>query len=171
MSGLSPVATTAVTIPTARGSSQSFSQRTALDGVEYVLAFDWNDRAGAWFFSLAATDETAILSGKKITVDTDLLGGVTDPARPPGQLVCFEVSGRPDDPGLDDLGASHELCYVTSTGTYLGTWQRGTTYARAALVVWQGDEYFGLVDGNRGHAPDVSPASWAKWENGREVAG
>lgn len=113
MATISPTATTAVAIPTDPAGARSFTQRTELDGHEYVLTFDWNERSSAWFFSIDDTDETPILSGKKITVGTDLLGGVVGSARPPGQIVCLEVSAQLIDPTLNSLGDTHELLYVT----------------------------------------------------------
>jgi len=113
MATVAATATTGVAIPTDASGARSFRQRTSLDGHEYVLTFDWNERSSAWFFSLADTDETPLLSGKKITVGTDLLGALLGPARPPGQIICLEVSGLPVDPGLTSLGDTHELLYVT----------------------------------------------------------
>lgn len=170
MTTFSRVITTATQIPTAPNGAQSWTQRTELDGHEYVLTFNWNTRSQAWFFSLADTDETPILDGKKITANTDLLGYVQSPARPQGQLIATEVSGADTDPtltGWDD--GTYALLYLTSVGSDQGAYSSSTAYAFADLVAYNGAQWFSVLDGNEGNEPDASPTWWAKWANGAEV--
>lgn len=106
--------TTALTIeiPTSYAATGAGKQRTALDGVEYVLQFDWNDRQKRWSFSLADQDEVPIVSGVTLVADWPLLSLVTDARRPLGELVAWDTSGAGLDPGLADLGDRVQFTYV-----------------------------------------------------------
>lgn len=86
----------------------SYTQRTELDGTEYQLRFDWNDRRQRWTFGILALDDTPILTGQTVSLNIPLnrrqVGG------PPGVLVAYsEDTNAP--PGLLDLGARVKLVY------------------------------------------------------------
>lgn len=105
-------ATSLLEVPTAT-QWDSYEQRTILDGVEYALRFQWNERSNAWFFSLFYTDGRALIRNKKLTTNTDLLYALVDPLRPPGslQLLCVEPENY-NEPQRDDLGTKFVLCYA-----------------------------------------------------------
>lgn len=105
-------ATSLVEVPT-NLSWDSYEQRTTLDGVDYTLRFQWNERSNAWFFSLFWTDGRALLRNKKVTLNTDLLFSLVDPLRPPGslQLRCVEPDNY-NEPGRDDFGSRYVLTYA-----------------------------------------------------------
>lgn len=99
-------------IPTStRDEVASYTQRTTLDGREYVLTFDWNGRAGHWFFSIADQDEDPILQGVKVVLGWNLLDGVRDVRRPPGAIVAVDLTGSGEPPGRTELGGRVELVY------------------------------------------------------------
>lgn len=105
-------AETFVEVPTQLG-WDSYEQRTTLDGVDYSMRFQWNERSQAWCFSLFYTDGTALLRNKKVTTNTDLLYTLTGPLRPPGsmQLLCVEPENF-NEPTRDDLGEKFVLTYA-----------------------------------------------------------
>ena len=101
-----------VIVPCTPGGSSSWTQRTTLAGVDYVVGFQWSQRAGKWYLSLADADGNAIASSRLITTGWRLLRGVTDSRRPPGDLVCVDTLGQGWDPGFSDLGGRFVLLYL-----------------------------------------------------------
>jgi hypothetical protein len=88
----------------------NYSQRTRLDGRDYLLRFLYNDRDCRWSISIALDDGTPILSGRRIVAGVDLLTGVSDSRKPPGRLVAIDLPAygdtqqTPRDPSFGDLG-------------------------------------------------------------------
>lgn len=92
-----------------------WSQRTALDGVDFLLTFRWNQRDGKWLLDLADAEESPIVSGLALLTDVTLLLGVVDARRPAGELSIVDTTGANDaDPAFDDLGTRFVLMYVTA---------------------------------------------------------
>lgn len=92
-----------------------YTQRTILDGVEYILAFRWNGRAAKWFFSLYDQSGDPIVEGVKVVADFPLLRPVSDTRKPPGDLIALDTTGEGRDPGLGELGDRVILTYLDST--------------------------------------------------------
>lgn len=89
-------------------------QRTVLEGTEYVLAFAWNQRETRWYLSVSDAAGNLLAAGIKLVVNWFLFyryrsssGG----ALPPGELVVLDSRASPQDPGLEDLGATATLVY------------------------------------------------------------
>ncbi|MCK6585962.1 MAG: hypothetical protein L6Q76_00095 [Polyangiaceae bacterium] len=112
-----------VIIPTTGGVElANQTQRTALDGRDYLLTLRWNQREEAWYLDLADADDVLIRAGMKLVMGQPLLRGVLDARRPPGELLVLDMEGTSDavadlgpriaDPGLDDLGVRHHLAYL-----------------------------------------------------------
>lgn len=102
-------------VPCAFGGAPCWTQTTSLDGRDYQMTFDWNQRMGRWMLRLADQDGVAIRSGMILNVDVPLLQGVVDPRRPPGELVVVDTSGSNDlDPGFSDLGTRFVLAYFSA---------------------------------------------------------
>lgn len=102
----------AVTIPCVPNDGARWIQRTSLAGRDYVLSFDWIERAGHWIVSIADQDSVDIVTGIVLVVGAALLRGVTDTRCPPGDLLVVDTTGRNDiDPGYTDLGARFQLVY------------------------------------------------------------
>ena len=101
-----------VIVPCVPGGQSSWVQRTTLAGVDYLLSFQWSQRAGRWYLSLADADGNPIATSRLVTTSWRLLRGVTDPRRPPGDLVCIDTFGQGWDPGFSDLGARFTLVYA-----------------------------------------------------------
>ena len=90
-----------------------WSQRVTLDGREYLLRGEWNQRAGFWYLGVSDAEEDPIVAPRKAVADWDLLKGVTDSRRPPGALVCVDFSGAGADPGFRDFTGRVALVYFT----------------------------------------------------------
>jgi hypothetical protein len=93
----------------------SYRQRTELDGVEYEMLFQWNDRTNSWYFSLFFTDGSALLEGKVVALNSDLLLAMVDPRRPPGALVLIAVEETFQEPTRDQLGMDYVVTYQRYT--------------------------------------------------------
>lgn len=100
-------------VPCTPGGDSSWTQTTALDGVDYVMRFDWLQRMGRWVLHLSDSSGVAIRTGMVLNIDALLLRGVTDPRRPRGELVVIDTTNTHDaDPGFSDLGGRFVLLYA-----------------------------------------------------------
>ena len=105
-----------LSIPCTPNGASCWTQRTALDGVDFNLKFDWYQRDGHWRLSIADAQGVAIRSGIVVAVNELLLRGVVDPRRPRGELAVVDATDANDtDPGFGDLGARFRLIYATAT--------------------------------------------------------
>lgn len=102
-----------LSIPCTPDGTALWTQRTALDGTDFLLTFDWNQRAGLWMLSVADSDGAPIRSGVMLVTDAVVLRGVTDPRRPAGELIVVDGAALGDlDPGFADLGVRFQLLYL-----------------------------------------------------------
>jgi hypothetical protein len=86
--------------------------QVTLEGRLYTLRLAWNIRAEAWFLSVYDSAGSAVLEGKKVVADWDLLRTVVDSRRPPGQLLALDLEGTGEAPGLAELGERVILVYA-----------------------------------------------------------
>ncbi len=92
----------------------SFKIRTVLDGVEYVLLFNWNGREQLWNLSIMDASEAPIIMGMVLAADMELIGRFSVNGMPPGLLQLYDTSGNQEDAGRNDLGTRHRLFYQTN---------------------------------------------------------
>jgi len=88
-----------------------YTQRTSLDGREYQLELQWNQREARWYLGLADEHGESI-HRCKLVLDWPLLRRVRGTRRPPGSLVAVDATGSMLPPTLDDLGTRVQLVYV-----------------------------------------------------------
>ncbi len=88
-----------------------FEAQPVLDGVQFVLQFDWNARAAAWFMNVLDADRTQLYMGVKIVVDHPLAKRLRNSLLPAGLLTAHDTSRQRVDPGIDDLGDRVILLY------------------------------------------------------------
>lgn len=89
-----------------------YSIRVPLDGRDYRLYFDWNDRNARWYLTLSTIDDELLRSGILVLSNWPLLRTVRDSRKPPGQLFAIDLSssnGMP--PGYFDFGSRVRLFY------------------------------------------------------------
>lgn len=102
-------------IATQQGLS-AWTQRVELDGVAYSLEFAWNERARAWFISLAQPDGTPLLSGIKLVSNRPLLRRFRwRVGLPPGELSAIDLSGKISYAGYTDLSNGVTLTYYDAS--------------------------------------------------------
>jgi hypothetical protein len=105
------VATVEIPIPPIVNSAGSARFRVALDGDDFVLTLQWNQRTETWSLDVADVNEDAIVSGIVLVPTWDLLGLVTDSRAPRGSLMLWQPDGGQDGPTLTGLGTSSRLVY------------------------------------------------------------
>jgi len=106
-------------IPCTPGGESHWTQRTQIDGRDYILTFWWSQRAGRWSLDVADAEGGAIVSGRVLVPAFSALRGVRDPRRAAGEigLVDMQSGGGTgltavDDPTFSSLGTRHVLVYV-----------------------------------------------------------
>jgi hypothetical protein len=97
-----------------------YTQRTTLDGVEYVLRFDWNARTETWFLQLFDANYTALTGMIRVVIGLDLLRlHLTTEGVPPGQLIAADPGALFGDgqerPAYDDFGSRVRLLYIDAS--------------------------------------------------------
>jgi hypothetical protein len=101
-------------VPCIAAEQSRWTQRTTLEGRDYLLTFEWLQRGGHWLLSIADQDGVPIASGLWLLTNWPLLRGVRDPRRPPGELMVQDTLSRAEDPGFTDLGERFALAYYTA---------------------------------------------------------
>lgn len=105
-------------IPTSTKLS-TYRQVTALDGVDYQLVFDFNQREGKWYFSLLNIEGNHLMTGRKVVSQWMLNALETSEDLPPGALYCLDSTAESTggaDPGLRELGQRVVLLYDDGEG-------------------------------------------------------
>jgi hypothetical protein len=101
-----------VTIPTRTDETAFYSMRVPLNGVEFLLAFKWNTREGAWYFTISDAAGVPIRSGVKVTLGPGLLRSCVDVRRPRGEFIAVDTTGQGQEAGFTDLGDRVLLTFV-----------------------------------------------------------
>jgi hypothetical protein len=98
-------------VPTLFDGTARYSQSISLNGVTYIMLFDWNDRDKHWYFSLTDEDGQPIKGymSRKLVVNWPVSPWSTDTGRPTGFL--YTASTKHADPVLDTLGLDILLMY------------------------------------------------------------
>lgn len=97
-----------------------WTQRVELDGRDYVLAGDWNQREGKWYLSVRDPADNSLIHGpRKIVADWNLLRGCVDARRPPGVLLALDTSEQGSDPGFDELGPDRRVALTYTPASEL----------------------------------------------------
>lgn len=82
----------------------NYQIRVTLDGRDFLLDFDYSQRADCWSFSISSVDGTLIRAGMKVVCETYPLRKIAGYAKPPGQIVVLDESGDRSPPKFGELG-------------------------------------------------------------------
>ena len=89
-----------------------FTKVVALDGVDFILEFQWNEREGRHYCAIKDAAGTEIVGATKVVVEIPWLAHEVSESMPAGQLWFIDMTGAGVDPGLLDLGRRVQLKYV-----------------------------------------------------------
>lgn len=96
-----------------------FKQTTNLDGRDYILRFQYNQRMCCWYMSIFDEDDEPITVGRRLSEGVIIGRHVRDERMPPGQIMVIDMQSSrtegPRDPGRYDLGTRHRLAYFTES--------------------------------------------------------
>lgn len=88
--------------------------RTVLEGTELVLEFFWNTRDSRWNMSVFSGNGVPLIYSHPLNIDMELFERFEIPELPLGKLLLFDMSGKGEEAGIEDLGKRCKLLYETS---------------------------------------------------------
>lgn len=95
-----------------------YDQITSLEGTDYLLTFQYNQREECWYLSISNAAGVLQVAGLKLVQGWPLLGGrFAGREIPPGELIVMTNDESDDSPpGLTELGEGKrcELIYFTA---------------------------------------------------------
>lgn len=105
------------TIPLPTENAGSFTQRTRIGGVDYMLRYAHNSRSDSWSLDISALggndqEDVPIVTGMKIFIGNDLLRYASHELGPPGILIALSSDASRLAPGIDELGTRVRLYYL-----------------------------------------------------------
>lgn len=101
---------------TTRVDLPAYSYVSTLDGTDYRLDYQFNDRmaegAGKWTMSISDAQGNLLIGPQPLVADWPLFNRFKDPRLPLGTLSAFDTSGQTKDPGRFDLGDRVRMLYI-----------------------------------------------------------
>lgn len=91
-----------------------FEFRTTLEEVDFVFSFRWNNRMSRWIMDIKDAEESPLILGQPLNVNVDYLARFKVDGLPDGQILFVDATGSEGEAGVEDLGDSHFLGYITS---------------------------------------------------------
>ncbi len=92
-----------------------YTARVSLDGVTYIMNWDYNGKEDRLYFDFLLADGTVLLRGIKVVLYYPLLSRTANPNSTPGDLICTAPEVDDTPPGLGELGSDRrcQLWYYT----------------------------------------------------------
>jgi hypothetical protein len=103
----------AVTINIPNPGTPLFDARVVLNGVDYILLFDWHDREQRFYMSVYDQNGVIITAGLKLLSDWPLYSRETLPQAPNGQFFVVDPDSLPAQ--LPDFGLRTQLLFIPVT--------------------------------------------------------
>lgn len=97
-------------IPT-RGDIGAYFFRITLDLEVFSLSFQFNDREGRWYMSIADQAGNPVRSGLKLVSNFPVTARIADPAGPNGEIMALDTTGQGLDAAFADLGSRVLVTY------------------------------------------------------------
>jgi|GEM_PF-1597071 len=98
-------------IPTFQESE--YREQITLDGVIFVLVFNWNSLNEYWTMSILNQSEQPIVNSIKIVTQFDLTSQIVQFGMPKGSILCQNIVNVFDRIQRNDLGLTNELVYYS----------------------------------------------------------
>ena len=91
----------------------SFSQDVVLDGNNYRIEFNYNQRGDHWSMSVYTRENDPIVQGITIVKDYDLFGQYRAYDLPPGQLYAIDITETYERVERQTFLSPFQLVYIT----------------------------------------------------------
>ena len=88
-----------------------YDYNVTLTGVEFRLVQTHRERPNRWYLTIYDANGTALLSNKKMSINTPLLADLQISGLPAGEIALWDSSGAETECGFDDLGTRCLLLY------------------------------------------------------------
>jgi hypothetical protein len=93
-------------------SDSYWEQRLILGGEPFILIANWNIRDETWDVSLFTSDESPLIVGRKLVLNTNVLQQIQAESAPKGTLLVVPVSDRTTFITRDNMGIDVELVFI-----------------------------------------------------------
>lgn len=103
----------ALVIPLQATRSGASSVRVRIDGVLLEVQCTWMQRTEEWRIDVLSSSGEVLVAGALAVPGTALWSGASSPGLPPGVVLCVDLGGRGEPPGIEDLGSRVVLVYAT----------------------------------------------------------
>lgn len=97
------------------GDDPHFTLEVDLDGADFQVQLDWNERDSAWYFTLRDSEGEDIVGSQRVASGWPMLRRVVDSRRPAGELVLVDIEGEGAEPTMGTLGVSCVLMYYEAS--------------------------------------------------------
>lgn len=91
----------------------SWREQVTLDGVIFVLEFNWNALNEFWTMAIFDRDLNPLIYGIKIVPNYPLLMQYTFIGKPAGEIICQNIVGGTDEIRRFDMSQRFELVYYS----------------------------------------------------------
>lgn len=90
----------------------SWSQDVVLGGDLYRVAGKYNPRDDSWYCDVLDSSGESLVLGRRVTIGTDILSGVSEESRPNGILLVTPVVEGVLDVSRDNMGVDVKLIFA-----------------------------------------------------------
>lgn len=88
----------------------NFNERLTLDGVDFVLDFQYNGRLDRWFMSIKDADEVVLIDRIKVNKDVNWFLQFNYKEIPQGDMIAFNFEDA-EEPNLENFSGSVNILY------------------------------------------------------------
>jgi len=83
-----------------------------LEGSVYRYVLTYRERQESWYLDLYGSDDSALIMGKRLSINWPILTGHVNAGLPPGQILLLDSSASEAECSYADLGNRCLLVYV-----------------------------------------------------------
>lgn len=96
-----------------------WEQNIVLDNVPYYLHANFNVRDDSWYIDLFTNDNNALIYGKKLILNIDLLNNVYNESKPAGYLMVVPINDVAEEITRDNMGDEIQIIYISQNEVLL----------------------------------------------------
>lgn len=91
-----------------------WEQNVVLDGNVYYISVNYNTRDNAWYISIRTNEDIPLITGKKVTLNTDILENVYSILKPNGILYVSPIGNDVKEITRDNMGVEVEMVFISN---------------------------------------------------------